>query len=235
MSSIKVISFDLDDTLWDNLPVLQKAEQAVFDFLARQHPPFAQQFDLPSLQLAKQGVATQHPELTDQISELRIVTLEQALRLSGYSGNARELAEQAFSVFIHWRHQVTYLPQVESVLSTLSQDYRLAALTNGNADIQRLSIARYFDYAQSAEQLGAKKPELEYYQKAIDALAISPSELIHIGDHPEHDVAAARTLGIHTIWIDFGVRTWPEHLPPAKFRATTIEQIPALIAQIKQA
>ncbi len=232
MARIKVISFDLDDTLWDNLPVLKRAEQEVFDFLARQYPPFAQQFDIPALRVLKQGIAGRRPELSDQVSELRIISLQYALRQAGFNGDARDLAEQAFSVFLHWRHQVEYMPAVEEVLTDLSERYRLAALTNGNAEVERLSIAAHFSYAQNAERLGLKKPDPLYYQSALDALEVRPEEVIHIGDHPRHDVAAARALGIHTIWIDFGALPWPEDLPPAAVRATAIEQLPALIAAL---
>jgi len=38
---VKAISFDLDDTLYNNVPVMQRAEQAVRDFLAREFPQTA--------------------------------------------------------------------------------------------------------------------------------------------------------------------------------------------------
>ncbi|GAL07766.1 putative FMN hydrolase [Photobacterium aphoticum] len=33
----KAITFDLDDTLYDNRPVIRRAEQAMYDWLASEH------------------------------------------------------------------------------------------------------------------------------------------------------------------------------------------------------
>ena len=38
LSNIRAVCFDLDNTLWDVWPVIQRAEQAMYDFLALRYP-----------------------------------------------------------------------------------------------------------------------------------------------------------------------------------------------------
>ena len=46
---IKVITFDLDDTLWQATPVLIKAEQAVYQWLTNTQPASADHYSAESL------------------------------------------------------------------------------------------------------------------------------------------------------------------------------------------
>ena len=38
LSAVRAICFDLDNTLWDVWPVIVRAEQAMYDFLALRYP-----------------------------------------------------------------------------------------------------------------------------------------------------------------------------------------------------
>ena len=40
------------------------------------------------------------------------------------------------------------------------------------------------------------------------------SETLHVGDHPEHDVAGARAAGLKTVWLNRQGARWPGHLAP---------------------
>ena len=213
-ATIKAITFDLDDTLWDINPVLHRAEQAVDDWLAIEAPELAKHYDQDRLRALKFSIYQQRPDLAHQISELRIVAMTQALIASGYEqARAVQLAQQAFEVFIDARHQVNLYTEVEPLLGALKPHYKLGALTNGNANVERLSINHYFDFAFSAEQLNASKPAADHFIAAQHAANCTADQIIHIGDHPDHDIQAAIDAGCHAIWYNPQGLVWPNPSP----------------------
>jgi len=45
LNDIRTITIDLDDTLWDIMPVIQRAEMLLRDWLARYYPRMTERFD----------------------------------------------------------------------------------------------------------------------------------------------------------------------------------------------
>ena len=70
-----------------------------------------------------------------------------------------DVSLKAIEVFLTERNNITFFDGVVPTLQHLSQRYKLGALSNGNADINRLGLDAYFSFAYSAEQVGAAKPE----------------------------------------------------------------------------
>jgi putative hydrolase of the HAD superfamily len=231
-ASIKVITFDLDDTLWNVAPVLVAAEDAVYDWLSRHTPEVTARYSPDALRKERWQFWKSQPELAHQISQLRIESLRQVLRQVGYDdASASTFARQAFDVFIHHRHQVSLFDDVESTLQALHKDYSLGVLTNGNADIKRLAIGKYFDFSFAAEQLNASKPAPEHFHAAMQASGATARQIVHIGDHHEHDIEAALAAGCHAIWFNPDAKPWPEN-SPAPLSIQALNEAPALIRQL---
>ena len=229
-----VLVFDLDDTLWDLAPVLVAAEQAVHRWLEQNAPEVSDHFGVQGLRGLKDQLHNQYPELTHQISQLRIVAMEHAMREVGYSAErAAEQARLAFEVFIQARHEVTFFESAESILRELSQHYTLGVLTNGNADVRRLGIDHYFDFALSAEQLNSSKPAPEPFLAVLEVSGARANQVIHVGDHPQHDILGARAAGMQTIWANIQQLPWRGDGEPGP-TITHLEQLPATIEQIAQ-
>ena len=62
-NTIKVISFDLDDTLWPLRETLEYAEQDYFHWLCQQYPLLAAQHSLLTMRDYRQLFLQQHPTL----------------------------------------------------------------------------------------------------------------------------------------------------------------------------
>lgn len=229
---IQTITFDLDDTLWAVAPVITAAEQHCYNWLLQHCPKIRQHFSPETWQQFKHQLYHRRPDLHHQISQLRRVAIREALISVGYQqGFAEQQAERAFEIFLHARHQVQLFAGVEPLLQQLHRHYRLGVLTNGNADIRRLPIGKYFDFAFSAEQLNASKPAADLFLAAARHCAINPSELVHIGDHWEHDVLGAIQAGCRAIWFN------PDRRPPptaisAAYQITQLSELPGLIGKL---
>ena len=49
MKHLSALTFDLDDTLWDNRPVLMAAEQSLYDWLGRYYPGIAHHAEIRNM------------------------------------------------------------------------------------------------------------------------------------------------------------------------------------------
>ncbi|MEP5764142.1 MAG: HAD-IA family hydrolase [Halieaceae bacterium] len=231
-STIKVITFDLDNTLWDVEPVLLRAEQAQYHWLQENRERVTRQFDAEGLRRFRFRAYELHPELAHQISELRVQALYEAQLHCGYAEDlAMAGARQAFEAFLHVRHQVEPYERALEVLEELAQRFSLGALSNGNADVYKVDIGEYFDFAFSAEQVDASKPLPDMFHAGMQASGAASHEIIHVGDNPEHDVAGAQRLGMYTIWMNGGRQDWPGG-EPADEEISSLQQLPQAIERI---
>lgn len=236
----KLITFDLDDTLWWISPVIKRANEKMFAWLETHCPSVHSEYDVVGFLKLKEELLQQRPHLEHQISQVRIETLREAMLRCDFSeAEAAEYAQQAFEVFLHARQEVEPFSGVKPILQQLKQHYCIGALTNGNADIQRVGLGEYFDFAFTAEQLNASKPEPDLFHAAMKTANVNASQMIHVGDNPEHDIYAAARLGITTIWSNFHKVSWRELYPfeekifPSE-EIHSIEQLPDCIAMLEE-
>jgi HAD superfamily hydrolase (TIGR01549 family) len=233
-ASIKVITFDLDNTLWDVEPVLLRAEQAQRDWLLEHRPGTMEAFGHEQLWEFKKSVWKRHPQLAHQIGKIRIRLLYELQRNAGYSeADSHSGAEAAFEVFLNLRHEVVLYEEALEVLQGLAGYYTLGALTNGNADIYKTDAAEYFDFAFLAEELNASKPAPDMFHAAINRTQVRPDQIIHVGDNPGHDIHGAQQVGMRTIWMNSQSEDWPGG-NRADREVDNLRQLPAAIASIAE-
>lgn len=230
---IKVITFDLDNTLWQVEPVLLRAEEGQRDWLIANRPGTIEHYDHDSLWEIKKSVWKRHPELAHQISKIRIQLLYELQLAAGFSEQeSRTGAEQAFKVFLDLRHEVVLYEEALEVLQQLAGQYTLGALTNGNADIYKTDAAEYFDFAFLAEEVGASKPAPDMFHAALEKSGVLPQQIVHVGDNPEHDIKGAQDVGMRTVWVNLRNEEWPK-TKPADQEINCLSQLPHAIATLR--
>jgi HAD superfamily hydrolase (TIGR01509 family) len=233
--TISVITFDLDNTLWDVEPALIRAEQVQRDWLLQHRPGAIDGYDHQGLWDFKKSVWKRHPQLLHHVSQMRIQMLYELQVAAGYTEQeARSGAQQAFDVFLRERHNVVLYEEALGVLELLAQRYTLGALTNGNADIYKTDAGEYFDFAFLAEDIGSSKPHPDMFQAALEISGVSATQIIHVGDNPEHDIQGASAMGMHTVWMNSQRAGWPGG-DRADREITNLRQLPQEIASIASA
>src|SRR5690606_39985908 len=121
-----------------------------------------------------------------RVTALRVAVLEHGLRQAGYSPEqAGDLALAGFVLFLEARHALTFFPHCEPLLAELARHYQLATISNGNADVRRLGLEKYFRVIVSADEVGLSKPDPAPFLAALERAGVEPSQALHIGDHPE--------------------------------------------------
>jgi FMN hydrolase / 5-amino-6-(5-phospho-D-ribitylamino)uracil phosphatase len=230
--AISVITFDLDNTLWDVEPVLLRAEAAQQQWLLQHRPGAVEGFNHEALFEFKKSVWKRHPQLLHHVSQMRIQTLYELQLAAGYAEqDARSGAQQAFDVFLLERRKVVLYEEALGVLELLAGRYMLGALTNGNADIYKTDAAEYFDFAFLAEDIGASKPHPDMFEAAIKQAGVAADEIIHVGDDPDHDIRGARDMGMYTVWVNTRHKAWPGG-ERADREITNLQQLPGAIDSI---
>lgn len=212
---IKLLTFDLDNTLWAIDPVIIEAEKAMRSWVAEHVPEAVAHLEMDQLKHTYKHVLQQHPEVAHHPTNFRKKLLYQVFTNASLGhDHAHEMSEQAFAVFYQGRNRITLFHEAEHILETLSHSFPLIALTNGNANLQMIGIDRYFKAHFSAETEGRAKPHHAMFTRALAFMNVTAAEAIHIGDNPEEDVEAARALGYHTIWFNENAALSSERCSP---------------------
>jgi len=226
MDSVRVVLFDLDDTLWHCGRTLSRCR----DKFAERYPLFAR---LDQEKLVR-DIASEFPDRSHDYTFLRKVLL----RRHNPPGTSDEVIAEQFDFFLVWRHTpvffdgtVDMLQQVRRLKSTgkgVAADagsdaaagtsmhrFVIGAVTDGNSVIAQIPELRdLFDFSIRAEDVGVYKPNVEIFEKAVKEAQhvldrrepgvshpLPPSEVLMVGDNFHKDVAGGHRAGMHTCWI----------------------------------
>jgi putative hydrolase of the HAD superfamily len=106
------------------------------------------------------------------------------------------------------------------------------AVSNGNADIQRVGLGRYFRAALSAREFGAAKPEARFFHAAAQAAGVAAADVLHVGDDAHLDVVGGLDAGMQVAWVNREAQDWPaQH--PAHTPHATVADLGALVRLLK--
>jgi putative hydrolase of the HAD superfamily len=100
------------------------------------------------------------------------------------------------------------LPGAAEVLDNLhKRGYTLHIVTNGFDSSQKIKlesadIARFFSTVTTSESAGYRKPQTEFFDKAIASAACLKREGIVIGDNPDTDIKGALNAGLAAVWYN---------------------------------
>ena len=210
---IRMITFDLDDTLWDNIPTITKAEIETRKWIENKVGKI-DWGDLNDFLNLREELIKEDESIKWDISKLRKEIFRRKLAHVNPAKHRNKIVEDAFALFISRRHEVKLFDGVETALKQLSKSYVLGVLTNGNADIFRFDIGKYFSFSVSSLEAKNSKPNRAHFDKAIEIMGnIKLDEILHIGDHQVNDILAAYNLGIESLWFNNNELIWNQNFP----------------------
>lgn len=195
---VRTITLDLDDTLWPVAPTIVEAERTLSDWLAEHAPATAVALTLERRKEIRAALVAAHPDRAHDVSFMRREALREALR---HAGDDPGLAEPGFERFLAARQRVTLFDDVLPVLERWHRRYSIVAISNGNADVTRMAIGRFFRASVSAHETGFAKPDPRMFATACERAGVPRASALHIGDDLAVDVRAAREAGLQALWL----------------------------------
>lgn len=229
MNGIRTITLDLDDTLWEIHPVIRRAEAALYGWLDTNYPRITEMFAPDDMLEIRRQV---FEELASKSHDLTLMRRTVLMRASEAAGYEQFLVDEAFAVFDAIRNDVTLFPEVRPALLALRERYVLVAVTNGNANLERIGIRDLFDGVVSAAMAGAAKPERPIFDAAVKVGGARAAETLHVGDHPLFDVHGAREAGLRTAWVNRNDNDWPDEYDSPD---TEVRHVGELLALLEKA
>jgi putative hydrolase of the HAD superfamily len=124
---------------------------------------------------------------------------------------------------------------IPSLSALSSHGYRLGVLSNLRRDMeslcQRLGLAPYLEICISSTDVGAEKPHAPIFLAVLERMAVTPAEMVHVGDQYCSDVLGARAVGMHSVLIDRG--GWNTQVDDCP-KITSLSELDGLLANAPQ-
>ncbi|MCW8930843.1 MAG: HAD family hydrolase [Gammaproteobacteria bacterium] len=231
--AIKLLTFDLDDTLWPCMITILQTEERLHQWFAKHYPDIPDQYSIKQLRHKRIQLAQEHQHIAHDLTALRKKSFSQLSQEMGHSQKQEEqFIQEAFDFYFIERNKVNLYDDVIPTLEILKAHYQLGAVTNGNADIYRIGLGHLFSFSWSAADAGQQKPHPIVFDSLLDKHNLKASEVIHIGDDPITDIQGAQQSGIRSIWLNRNNLPWPEKLNPPFIEIDQLNQLPAIIKSL---
>ena len=226
MRDLQAVILDLDDTLWEVGPVIVRAEHVMLDCLAERYPRVLELHTLDSMRDVRARMALEHPAMRHDFTWLRLESLRRHAREAGYP---ESMAEEVFAVFYRARNEVTLYDDVLPALERLHGRFRLFAISNGNADLAAIGLARFFEHAVAARDAGVLKPDPRIFALLLQRAGVAAERALHVGDDVVADVEGARRAGITPVWVNRDGADWPAAASPQPLTVRSLAELATLL------
>jgi HAD superfamily hydrolase (TIGR01549 family) len=200
LKPIQAITFDLDDTLYENTSVIVNAERSLIEFMHNRYP-VTRQVNKFFWRTQQKAHILANPSLKNDMGELRRLSLESGFVELGLLGDELNVATTAsFEHFYFQRSNFTLNKNIHSLLKTLRDKVPLVAITNGNVNLQQIGLDEYFCGCFNASLALPMKPHKAMFDAAQTHLNIPHGNILHVGDNLPKDIYGALKAGYQTAW-----------------------------------
>jgi phosphoglycolate phosphatase-like HAD superfamily hydrolase len=203
---LSLVIFDCDGVLFDSAAANVAYYNAVLERLGR--PPLNEEW-------ARRAHFLSSRQLYDAMFGADTALGAEALRVG---------REVDYGPFFKLMHPV---PELDRVLLSLKQHYRLAMATNRGGTVQgvmrEFALERFLDLAVGAHDVPRAKPHPDMIEKCLAHFRVLPTQALYVGDS-ETDHQAALAAGVDFVGV--GGAT------PATHRVRDLRELPALLQHL---
>jgi HAD superfamily hydrolase (TIGR01549 family) len=201
MEQITAITFDLDGTLAHGALDSEGYKSALIDYLHE----IGYSGGSAMLNKSHQAMLERQRKSQARNIELRFDLLYSNLLFDLGLDITQERLEHIEGLYNRF-FRIDVVPGVKEMLIDLSGKYKLSIVSNAITTVprlalQKLGLAKYFDYIVLSRDLGVRAPDPELFIYALRSMWIKGSEAVHVGDSLENDVQGAKNAGMKTVWI----------------------------------
>ena len=213
----KAIFIDIDDTILDYIPCCREAFEAAMP----EHPEYFDIFFAISGRLfseAKHGLHT--------VAEVMELYPQEFIATVGYPQEAVDPFKHAFRAA--WGQTHTLVPGAKETLKALrDKGYRLFAASTSFGHLQRSRLSHaglldMFEDTYISMDIGFDKPDIRFYETALNRCGLSAGEVLMVGDSMTTDILGAQKAGLDTC---FFARTEGAPTEPANYTIHRLEEL----------
>ena len=194
-AAIKLLSFDLDNTLYDNGPVIEIAETKNRDYLAQVFKEQNIEFDFNQfmsirnelMKLKAQSEHCQNIEL-ENLTHLRYQVLK---RFCKPLNNCEQVCQQALAIFLDYRSRISVPNEIMQLLSFLKERFIVVSVSNGNCDPYLTTMGDYLEKHYAPHHGFRAKPHKHMLEEIKRDFHLESENILHIGDQWDTDGKAA--------------------------------------------
>jgi putative hydrolase of the HAD superfamily len=190
---IKVILFDLDDTLYDEKLFVKSGFKEVSKYIADNFDINKKDFYKALIKIFNRGI--------------RGKVFDNALDVMNIPHSSKLISEM-LEIYREHHPNIRLNEDVKNLLKKLHNFLKLGIITDGYLNVQKnkvnsLSLNDYFDNIIYTDQYGRNfwKPNVYCFELALKFFCITSNEVLYIGDNPYKDFIGAKKIGISTIRI----------------------------------
>ena len=199
---LRVVFLDIDDTLYSTSAFAATARRNAMAAMIRHGLRLSVDDAMAELREVIAEFGSNHPYHYDRL-------LKRLPAGCLPDGNLAILVAAAVSAY----HDTKYrsLAPFDGVCETLraireKTDLTVGVVTDGlelkqAEKLVRLGVVGWLDPCAIfiSDQIGISKPNPKLYARACESLGVPPTQALHVGDHPQNDVAAAHAVGLITV------------------------------------
>jgi len=191
LSEIKHISFDLDNTLYDEYEYFKNTFKIIAVFLEKSEkidPKITE--NLLNKILNEKGKHYHHL-FDDFVKHLEL---------------DEKYLKKFLSLYKSSKKKITYFPGIPNLLNSLKTQYGLSIITSGIYAAQKnkinlLKAEQFFDHIIYSSKLKFDKPNEYPFRYLLKKIRLTAKEVVYVGDNPFTDFTGANKLGMLTISV----------------------------------
>jgi len=226
---LKVILFDLDNTLLDFMRFKRESARAAAKAIIRS------------------GLREPESVLYSRIFAIydsKGIEYQRTFHdlLSGYPLSSHQLEHMKQAAIIAYTKKKYGLlrpqPKVVRTLSSLKSSYKLGIVTDAPRDKawQRLVLSGldlFFYPVVTFDDTFEEKPSVNPFKRALGLLKVSPSEALFVGDNTGKDILGAKRVGLATCLARYGCLNYVPEEDVADYKIERFEEIKGVVKEIE--
>ena len=230
-SSLDVIAFDADDTLWHNEPLFTETKRKFERLLMNYHS--GEWIDRKLDETEMRNIE----HFGYGIKGFTLSMIETAIELTEGRISASEITEIIGFGREMMKRPVDLLEGAREAVAELSEQYRLMIITKGDLFDQESKIARsgLGDYFSRVEIVSEKNRRA--YEIIMEKHSLSPGRFLMVGNSLKSDILPVIDAGGRAVYIPYPT-TWAHEMIPdydfGQARFSEVESISLLPGKIKE-
>ncbi len=196
---IKVVIFDLDNTLTDFMRMKESAVDAAVGAMVDAGLRFPPEQIKDKIYEVYEREGIEFQQVFDEALKELLGDTDFKILAAGIVGY-RRAKEASLVLYPHVRVTLIELMKRGIRLAVVSDAPRKEAWLR----LCYLQLHHMFDFVSKFEDVGERKPSPVPFQRALEFFDVAPSEAIMVGDWPERDITGASKIGMRTVFARYG-------------------------------